>query len=110
MRLIFRVDLVQVKEWVMSMLSFRPIPPKGVNLLFYIHLSFVSLFIAYFPVSKLMHMAGIFLSPTRNLRNTSRCQRHLNPWNQPVKVHTYEEYEEEFRELMKEVGLPVEKE
>jgi nitrate reductase gamma subunit len=110
MRLIYRVDLVQVKEWVMAMLRFHPMPPKGVNLFFYIHLSLVSLFIAYFPVSKLMHIAGIFLSPTRNLRNTSRQERHINPWNQPVKVHTYEEYEDEFREPMKEVGLPVEKE
>jgi nitrate reductase gamma subunit len=110
MRLIYRVDLVQVKEWVMAMLSFRPMPPKGVTLLFYIHLFFLSLLIAYFPLSKLMHMAGIFLSPTRNLMNTSRNERHINPWNAPVKIHTYEEYEEEFREAMKEVGLPVEKE
>jgi len=110
MRLIFRVDLVQVKEWVMAMLRFHPMPPKGVTLFFYIHLFFVSLLIAYFPVSKLMHMPGIFLSPTRNLMNTSRNERHINPWNAPVKVHTYEEYEDEFREAMKEVGLPVEKE
>jgi nitrate reductase gamma subunit len=27
-----------------------------------------------------------------------------------VKVHTYEEYEEEFRDKMVEAGLPVEKE
>ena len=86
------------------------LPPEGVNLLFYIHLFFVSLLIAYFPLSKLMHMPGIFLSPTKNLRNTSRNNRHINPWNHPVKVHTYEEYEDEFREPMKEVGLPVEKE
>jgi nitrate reductase gamma subunit len=110
MRLIFKVDLVQVKEWVMAMLRFHPMPPKGVTLFFYIHLFFVSLLIAYFPVSKLMHMPGIFLSPTRNLMNTSRNERHINPWNAPVKVHTYEEYEDEFREAMKEVGLPVEKE
>ncbi len=110
MRLIYRVDLVQVKEWVMAMIRFSPLPPKGVNLLFYIHLFFVSLLIAYFPFSKLMHMPGIFLSPTKNLRNTSRSERHINPWDHPVKVHTYEEYEEEFREPMKEVGLPVEKE
>ena len=110
MRLIFKVDLVQVKEWVMAMLSFHPMPPKGVTLFFYIHLFFVSLLIAYFPVSKLMHMPGIFLSPTRNLMNTSRNERHINPWDAPVKVHTYEEYEDEFREAMKEVGLPVEKE
>ena len=110
MRLIYKADLVQVKEWVMAMLRFQPMPPKGVNLLFYIHLFFVSLLIAYFPLSKLMHMAGIFLSPTRNLRNMSRQERHINPWNRTVKVHTYEEYEDEFREPMKEVGLPVEKE
>ena len=110
MRLIYKVDLVQVKEWSMAMLSFRPIPPKGVNLLFYIHLFFVSLLVAYFPLSKLMHMPGIFLSPTRNLMNSSRNERHINPWNYTVKVHSYEEYEDEFRESMKEVGLPVEKE
>jgi nitrate reductase gamma subunit len=110
MRLIYKVDLVQVKEWVIAMIRFRPTPPKGVNLLFYIHLFFVSLLIAYFPLSKLMHMPGIFLSPTKNLRNTSRNARHINPWDHPVKVHTYDEYEDEFRGSMKEVGLPIEKE
>jgi len=110
MRLIYKVDLAQVKEWVMAMLRFEPMPPKGVNLIFYFHLFFVSLFVAYFPLSKLMHMPGIFLSPTKNLRNTSRNDRHINPWDHPVNVHTYEEYEDEFRYQMKEVGLPVEKE
>ncbi len=109
MRLIYRVDLFQVKAWVMSMLSFHPTVPQGVNVLFFIHLFFVSLLIAYFPLSKLMHMPGIFLSPTRNLRNASRNRRTINPWNPPVKVHTYQEYEEEFGESMKEVGLPVER-
>jgi len=109
MRLIYNVDLFQVKGWVLSMLTFRPATPQGVNLLFYIHLFFVCLLLAYFPFSKLMHMPGIFLSPTRNLMNTSRNHRHVNPWNAPVKVHTYDEYEEEFRDAMKEVGLPVEK-
>ncbi len=109
MRLIYNVDLFQVKSWVMSMLRFQPALPQGVNILFFIHLFFVSLLLAYFPVSKLMHMPGIFLSPTRNLKNISRNQRTINPWNRPVKVHTYEEYEDEFRESMKEVGLPVER-
>jgi [DsrC]-trisulfide reductase subunit M len=110
MRLVYKVDLVKVKEWVMGMLSFHPKFPEGVGLLFYIHLFFISLLVAYLPASKLMHMAGIFLSPTRNLTNLSRCERHVNPWNPTVKVHTYEEYEDEFREPMKEVGLPLEKE
>ncbi len=110
MRLYFKVDLVKVKQWVMGMLSFHPSLPEGVNVFFFIHLFFISFLIAYFPLSKLMHMAGIFLSPTRNLQNISRMERHINPWNPPVKVHTYQEYEDEFREAMKEVGLPVEKE
>jgi nitrate reductase gamma subunit len=109
MRLVYNVDLFQVKGWVMSMLGFHPVLPQDGNVLFYIHLFFVSLLIAYFPVSKLMHMPGIFVSPTRNLKNVSRNHRHINPWNPTVKVHTYEEYEEEFREPMKEVGLPVER-
>jgi len=66
--------------------------------------------IAWFPASKLMHAGGIFLSPTRNLANDNRSERHVNPWNAPVKVHTYEEYEDEFRDKMKAAGLPVEKE
>jgi hypothetical protein len=35
--------------------------------------------------------------------------RHENPWNYPVKVHSYEDYEDDFREHMIEAGLPVEK-
>jgi len=56
-----------------------------------------------------MHMAGVFLSPTRNLANNSRYVRHVNPWNYPVKFHTYEEYEDDFRDVMIEAGLPVDK-
>jgi nitrate reductase gamma subunit len=110
MRVFYKQDLVQAKEWVMAMLRFQPMLPKGVTLLFYVHLFLVSFLAAYFPFSKLMHMPGIFLSPTRNLMNTSRSERHVNPWNYPVKVHSYEEYEDHFRGALKEVGLPVEKE
>jgi hypothetical protein len=36
--------------------------------------------------------------------------RHVNPWDYPVKVHSYEEYEDEFRDKMIAAGVPVEKE
>jgi hypothetical protein len=62
----------------------------------------------YFPFSKLMHMGGVFLSPTRNMTTNTREKRHVNPWNYPVKVHTYAAYEDDFREKMVEAGLPVE--
>jgi nitrate reductase gamma subunit len=110
MRQLFKVDLHSVKELAMGWLQFHPTVPEGIGLSFYVHLFLVCAFIAYFPFSKLMHLAGIFLSPTRNLANNNRMQRHINPWNPPVKVHTYAEYEDEFREKMKSVGLPVEKE
>ncbi|MBI5749766.1 MAG: menaquinol oxidoreductase, partial [Nitrospinae bacterium] len=75
-----------------------------------IHLFLVCTLFIYFPFSKLVHMAGVFMSPTRNLANNSRMQRYVNPWNYPVKIHTYSEYEEEFRGKMKKAGIPVEKE
>lgn len=110
MRYFFKVNVVGVKELTMSLAKFSPTIPEGIGVLFYIHLFLVSVLFAYFPFSKLTHMAGVFLSPTRNLANTNRMKRHINPWDYPVKVHTYEEYEDHFREFMKDAGIPVEKE
>ncbi len=110
MRYIAKVDVVTIKQLTMGLVSFHPRVPEGVGVLFYIHLFLVSVLFAYFPFSKLMHFAGIFFSPTRNMPNDSRINRHVNPWNYPVKTHTYEEYEDHFREKMIEAGLPVEKE
>ena len=110
MRHFFPADLLQVKNLALGWVTFSPIVPKEVGTLFYMHLCFVFTLMVFFPMSKLMHMGGVFLSPTRNLANDNRMNRHLNPWNAPVKVHTYEEYEEEFRDKMKLAGLPLEKE
>ncbi|CAN2042707.1 Hdr-like menaquinol oxidoreductase cytochrome b-like subunit [Candidatus Magnetomoraceae bacterium gMMP-15] len=110
MRYFMKVDIVSVKELTMGLATFSPTIPEGIGTIFYVHLFFVSILLAYFPLSKLMHMGGVFLSPTRNLANNNRAVRHINPWNYPVRVHSYEEYEDEFREKMKEAGLPVDKE
>ena len=110
MRYFLKVNIVGVKMLAMSLVSFAPSVPEGIGVIFYIHLFLISTLFAYFPFSKLMHMGGVFLSPTRNMANDSRMKRHINPWNYPVHVHTYEEYENDFREKMKEAGIPVEKE
>jgi nitrate reductase gamma subunit len=110
MRLFYRVDVEAVKELAMGVIRLHPVVPAGVGLAFYIHLFLVCTLLAYFPFSKLMHGPGVLLSPTRNLANNSRRQRHINPWDYPVTVHTYKEWEDEFREKMKNVGLPVERE
>ena len=109
MRHAYKVDLLRVKELALGLALFRPQIPGEIGVIFYLHLFLVSVLLAYFPMSKLVHMGGVFLSPTRNLANDSRMRRHVNPWNYPVKVHPYEAYEDEFREKMKAAGIPVEK-
>ncbi len=110
MRYFTKVDIVTIKGLAMGLVTLSPSIPEGVGVLFYIHLFLVCVLFIYFPFSKLMHAGGIFLSPTRNMPTDTRVRRHINPWNYPVKTHTYEEYEDDFREKMIEAGLPVEKE
>ena len=110
MRYVYRVDIVAVKELAMGLVNFHPAVPEGIAPIFFAHLALVSALLIYFPFSKLMHAPGVFLSPTRNLANNNRMARHVNPWNYPVKVHTYAEWEEEFHDKIKAAGLPLEKE
>ncbi len=107
MRYFYPVDIQNIKMLSLGWVTFSPAAGSGIGALFSAHLFLVCVFLAWFPFSKLMHAGGVFLSPTRNLANDSRARRHVNPWNAPVKVHTYEEYEEEFRGQMQESGLPV---
>ena len=109
MRYVTKIDINAAKQLTMGLVTFHPTVPEGIGAIFYIHLFFVCTLLAYFPYSKLMHLGGIFLSPTRNMLGNTRAYRHVNPWNYPVHVHTYDEYEEEFREKMVEAGLPVDK-
>ncbi len=109
MRYLDKVDVVAVKNLVQGLTSFSFAAPAEIGAIFYVHLFLVCVLAMYFPSSKLMHMGGIFLSPTRNLANNSREKRHINPWNPDVKIRTYAEYEDEFREKMIKADLPVEK-
>ncbi len=110
MRHFFRTDVEAVKELALGLVAFRPVVPDTVSPLFFVHLFLVSSLFAYFPLSKLMHMGGILLSPTRNLANNSRMRRHVNPWNYPVPVHTFEEWQEEFRDKLEAAGIPLDSE
>ena len=104
-----KTDIASVKVLTMGLVTFAPTIPAGINPLFFVHLTFLSVLLMYFPFSKLMHMGGIFFSPTRNMANNSRAVRHINPWNPPKKYTTYEEYEDDFREVMAEAELPLDK-
>jgi nitrate reductase gamma subunit len=109
MRYVTGVEVSDVKTLAMGLVSFRPVVPQGISSLFFVHIFLVSVLLVYIPFSKLMHLGGIFFSPTRNQTNNSRAVRHVNPWNYPVNYHTYEAYEDEFRVKMIDAGLPVER-
>ena len=105
-----RSDLVSVKELCLSLVAFKPVSPARLHWLLFTHLALVCTLLCYLPFSKLVHLGGVFMSPTRNMANNNRAVRHVNPWNHPVKVHSYEEYEDEFRDKLKASGYALEKE
>ncbi|CAG37804.1 sulfate reduction electron transfer complex DsrMKJOP subunit DsrM [Desulfotalea psychrophila] len=110
MRYFLHVDIITTKEMLIGLATFSPVVGGTLPGIFCIHILLVSVLLACFPYSKLMHSGGVFMSPTRNMTNASRAVRHINPWNPEIKPHSYAGYEDEFREFMVEAGLPVDKE
>lgn len=106
-----RVNVTSIREVMLGLVTFHPIVPAvgDISVIFYMHLTLVCALLVYFPWSKLMHAVGVFMSPTRNMLANSREVRHVNPWNPVVEFHSYADYEDEFREKMVKVGLPVDK-
>jgi nitrate reductase gamma subunit len=110
MRHVEKVDIVQVKAAIAGWASLDLFVPQNVGILYFVHVFLVSALLVYFPFSKLLHAPGVFLSPTRNLANTNRTRRHINPWNPDIVGHTYAEWEEEFHDKLVAAGLPLDKE
>ncbi len=110
MRYFYKVDIVAVRQLALGLATLKPVVPAGIGAIFYVHLFLVSVLFVYFPFSKLMHAPGVFFSPTRNMAGDNRWNLHVNPWNYPVKFHDYMHQEDDYREAMIEVGIPVEKE
>jgi len=110
MRHLEKVDIVEVKAAIAGWASFHLVTPEGVGPWYFVHIFLVSTLFVYFPFSKLVHAPGVFLSPTRNLANTNRAKRHVNPWNPPVIGHTYAEWEEEFHDKLVASGYALDKE
>ena len=79
MKFFFRTDVEAVKEFTMGLVTFHPanIPADP---MFIIHLLLVMTLLVYFPFSKLMHLGGVFFSPTRTQADDCRETRHVNPW------------------------------
>ena len=76
MRFLGSLDMAQAREFVSGWLHFRPVAPPAVPA-FIIHLLLVCALLAYIPFSKLVHLGGLFFSPTLNQRNDPRTRRHV---------------------------------
>ncbi|MBF0310063.1 MAG: respiratory nitrate reductase subunit gamma [Magnetococcales bacterium] len=74
-----RPDIVSIKEAMTGWITFQGFKTPE-DALFVLHFLLVLLLLAIFPFSKLMHLGGIFFSPTRNQVDNPREERHVNPW------------------------------
>ena len=110
MRHVEKVDIVQVKAAIAGWASLQAVTPAGVGGWYFVHVLLVSVLLAYLPFSKLLHAPGVFLSPTRNLANSNRRVRHVNPSNPPLEGRSYAEWEGEFRDRLLAAGLPLDRE
>jgi nitrate reductase gamma subunit len=79
MTFVAHTDIVQLKAFAHGLVTFdwQPLPADGPVL---VHLFLVALLMIIFPISKLLHVPGVFFSPTRNQVDNPRERRHLAPW------------------------------
>ena len=76
MKYVWHTDVVALKTFALGLLYFdwSPIPSDPILL---IHLALVIALMMVFPISKLLHVPGLFFSPTRNQVDDSRERRHV---------------------------------
>ena len=109
MRHFARTDITIVKQATTGLAHWTPVLALRPDAWLVVHVFLVGVLLIYFPLSKLMHLPGVLLSPTLTLANSNREQRHINQRNPSVVTMHYADYEDAFRERMIEAGLPVEK-
>ncbi len=72
-------DIVALKTWMLGLMYFdlQPLPSDIFVLL---HLGLVIILMVIFPISKLLHVPGLFFMPTRNQVDNPREVRHTAGW------------------------------
>lgn len=79
MKFVAHTDIVMVKQFFTGLIGFS-IGTLPIDFPLIIHLSLVLVLMILFPFSKLLHVPGIFFSPTRNQVDNPREKRHLADW------------------------------
>jgi nitrate reductase gamma subunit len=75
MSFVGHTDIVAIKQFFTFAGGTLPADPPLL-----IHLFLVAVLMIIFPFSKLLHVPGVFFSPTRNQVDNPREQRHIAPW------------------------------
>ncbi|CAK0777071.1 nitrate reductase gamma subunit [Gammaproteobacteria bacterium] len=79
MTFLVHTDIVALKAFFLGLMYFawQPLPADPLLLL---HLTLVATLMIIFPISKLLHVPGVFFSPTRNQVDDAREKRHVAAW------------------------------
>jgi nitrate reductase gamma subunit len=91
---VVHTDVVAVKAFFRDMMVYRWIWDAGnltqlpADFIMLSHLAFVALLMIVFPVSKLLHVPGVFFSPTRNQVDNPRERRHVVEWAKQLEQRT----------------------
>jgi nitrate reductase gamma subunit len=72
-------DIVAVKQFFIGLMTFHivELTPDPVLL---VHLALVATLMIIFPISKLLHVPGVFFSPTRMQIDNPREKRYVSGW------------------------------
>ena len=83
MKFISHTDIISVKAFFLGLLRFN-IQELPTDTPLLVHLAAVAALMIVFPFSKLLHVPGVFFSPSRNQVDDARDKRHLAPWAAPM--------------------------
>ncbi len=76
MRFVLPTDIVAVKTFFLGLLRFN-LQPLPMDLPVLVHLGLVVVLMIIFPISKLLHVPGLFFSPSRTQADNAREKRHV---------------------------------
>lgn len=72
-------DIVAVKAYMLGLMYFD-LQPLPADIYVLIHFSLIITLMVIFPISKLLHVPGLFFMPTRNQTDNAREVRHTAGW------------------------------
>ena len=87
MKYVAHTDIIATKAFGLGLISldWQPLPSHTI---LWIHLGLVGALLFVFPFSKLLHVPGLFFSPTRNQQDNPREYRHLAEWARSTEKRT----------------------